>query len=320
MLLLLGSIIPSSGQGIGIVTQTGLTTLETDSLVVEIRGDTNVPQFFFWQPGNDTDTYKLQLDSVFEILDNDSDGAYTLGEDKLVPNSIISLTSFTWDFSEFDLVNSTDGNLEQINFNITSVPTDGPGSSPNDVNDNDLLIQFRVHMDIANETQLKFDIVMNNYNFTDDDALLVVAFKLLTTDNKEIKQDGYRLEFGEAFFHSESSANDSNGERHVGISQGEEQLGESPKIYLAYEHFEGLMVHDPTIGFTSTIVDDDNTTDQNSVIDTSQTDTDQADNQLVTNLLQIFPELSKGALISSTLIATGLFLVIPALIIRSKRK
>ncbi len=60
MLLLLGSIVPISGQEIGIVTQTGMTTLETNSLVVEIRGDTNVPQFFFWQPGDDTDTYKLQ--------------------------------------------------------------------------------------------------------------------------------------------------------------------------------------------------------------------------------------------------------------------
>lgn len=316
--MLLASTPSTLGAGLGAETKAGLITLDTGSLVVEIKGGVEIPQFFFWESGNDTDVYKLQLDQVFEVLDNNSNGIYDLHEDQRLGDTTVPLATLSWEFSDFLTVNDTDNNISELHFNITSVsPAAALAGAPPE---NEMYIQFRIHMDVTKATELKFDVVIDNYNFTDPDALLVVAFKLMTPNNETIQQDGYELQFGEAFFQSASSANDTNGEMQVGLTNDIED--ESRKIYLAYEHFDGLMVHDPVIGLSS--VDDtvDDTTDDTAVIgidDTVDEATDE-DSELTASASFIETELSTGDLVAPSILATLAFVLLPALIYSKKRK
>ena len=102
--LLIASTGVISSSAINAEEQNGTVTLETDALIMEIRGASNVPQFFFWENANDTTTYKFQLDQIFEAVDNNSNGIYDLGEDTMVVNSMIALASRIWEFSEFVLI------------------------------------------------------------------------------------------------------------------------------------------------------------------------------------------------------------------------
>ncbi len=242
MAILLVGITNTSAKGINSQYNNGITTLETDSMVIEIKGATNIPAFFFYAPGNDTDTYRLQLDSIFEIIDDDGNGIYDAAEDTLVPNSNLALASLNWEFSDF--ITDTDGEtVTAIHFNITS--TEALGNNPTDGN---LILQFRIHMDLVNEAELKFDVVVDGYEFVDANAMFVIAFKLTTTENVNMVRTQSKFSFGNAFFESETTANDTNGEMKVAVSYGESA---DKKLYIAYEHFDGRMVHDPTIGLTS---------------------------------------------------------------------
>ncbi len=256
--LLVASTSVVSSSAIGAETQNGTTTLETDALIMEIRGDSNVPQFFFWENANDTTTYKFQLDQIFEAIDNNSNGIYDLGEDLKVPNTLIALSSRTWDFSEFDLEIENDVTTA-IHFNLTSVE-DHTNDNGNGPVTNEVMIQFRIHLYLDEEASIKFDVVIDGYEFAEDEAMLVVAFKLITTENENEVQAQVqnevqnKLTFGDAYFESKDTAdvNGTSEQLAVGLSYGLEEGNEAGnKIYLAYEHFDGSMVHDPILGLSS---------------------------------------------------------------------
>ncbi|MCY3412711.1 MAG: hypothetical protein INQ03_13820 [Candidatus Heimdallarchaeota archaeon] len=233
--------IPVSAQGIGAQTSNGIVTLDTDKIVIEIKGGSNIPSFFFHEVGEDTETYKLQLDAIMEVVDNNSNGIYDLDEDKKVASSIISLATLNWEFS--DLVEEKDGEeVTAVHFNITST-SEGAGNNPTS---DELFMQFRMHMDLNNSAEIKFDVVIDGYEFIEDNSIFVLAFKLTTTNNENIVQSQNKFEFGKGYFESEEKASDVSGETKVAVSYGEEQSDK--KIYLAYEQFDGLMIHDPIIG------------------------------------------------------------------------
>ncbi|MHA1888768.1 MAG: hypothetical protein ACTSX0_12115 [Promethearchaeota archaeon] len=90
-----------------------------------------------------------------------ADRIYDKGTDSIVPSSNKALAAMKWDFSEIideDRLNK---------FNITSVGMD-------------FIIQFRNYLD-SNTAELKFDVIIDNYKFTNDDnnVLLVLGFHLL---------------------------------------------------------------------------------------------------------------------------------------------
>ena len=257
--LLIASTGVISSSAINAEEQNGTVTLETDALIMEIRGASNVPQFFFWENANDTTTYKFQLDQIFEAIDNNTNGVYDLDEDTMVANSMISLTSRIWEFSDFVLETDADDVTTAIHFNMTSTEdhTTEHGNAPVT---NEVMIQFRIHIYLEQEASIKFDVVIDGYEFANDEAMLVVAFKLITTENQnevqaQVKSEVQnKLSFGDAYFESKDTAdvNGTNEQLAVGLSYGLEEGEESGnKIYLAYEHFDGSMVHDPILGLSS---------------------------------------------------------------------
>jgi hypothetical protein len=245
-------------------------TIETDTLAVDIKGGANVPFFFWWEQGEESSTYKLQLDQIFEAFDNNSNGEYDLGEDRRIPNSHISLPALNWDFSEFDVVTDANDVTTELHFNLTST-----GNIGNPLDDG-LFIQFRMHITSAN---------------------------LITTGKHDPVKDGDTVEFGDGYLQSESTAVDGNETIASSLSTGEEEG--SKKIYVSYEHFDGHMVHDPTIGVASMQVSDGDET------------TDQSSGQVKRNIM---PELSKAALFTSSILATLGFVLIPTAVYFYRRR
>jgi hypothetical protein len=264
-------------------------TIETDTLAVDIKGGANVPFFFFWKVGEESTTYKLQLDQIFEAVDDNGNSQYDLGEDTRVPNSFLALSSLFWNFSDFDVVTDFNDVTTELHFNLTSIEHIGNPF------DDGLLVQFRMHITSANDAEFKFDVVIDGYEFSDPEAMLVLGFKLITTGKHDPVKDGDTVEFGDGYLQSESTAVDGNETIASGLSTGEEEGNK--KIYVSYEHFEGRMVHDPTIGVQS--------------IQVSDGTTDQSSTQVTKNVL---PELSKAALFTSSLLAILGFILIPTLV------
>lgn len=284
VLMILLSSTTTSAAGINHEFKNGKTTLYTDTIAIEVVGQTNTPSFFFWDQGDSDTTYKLSFDSVFEYEDDNGDGGFTNEDDKRVPNTQISLASYSWDFGKF--VETKDGEeITGVDFNITS----------SIVGKADIFIQFRMHL--SSDTEMKFDVVIDEYSFVSDTSFLALGFKLITTGNEKMEQNQNTVQFGDAYFEANDTAEAGNETKSVKVSAGEEN-GDK-KIYLSYEQFEGRLVHDPTIGVQG------DSTDQN-------TDT------IITG--DVLPVLSKGELLSLTVLASVIFIAIPSLIYRSKRK
>ncbi len=271
-------------------------SLTTDTLAVEIKGGGNVPFFFFYKVGENETTYKLQLSQIFEAEDDNSDGVYDNGTDKKVAGSTLALSSLSWEFSDFDIETSASNETQAVHFNLTSSASKGKPSN------DDLVLQFRMHLNADDDASLKFDVVIDGYTFSSESAMLVVAFKLTSTDNSEAEQNQNQVRFGNGFFESEESATDDNGTINVGLSS---QNDGGSMIYLAYEHFEGRMTHDPTIGVASNTAGTE-VTDESSVSLTSE--------------IPAFPELSRATLVSITAVSTIAFLGIITLITSKKRQ
>ena len=216
-----------------------------------------------------------------------------LGTDKKVPASDLSLASLTWEFSELITETNSLGDVTAIDFSLNT--TTGSRNPTAD----DTLIQFDNHIDRDDGAQLKFDVIIDNYEFSSSESILVLGFKIQSQG--DVSQDGQTVSFGDGFFHSEDTASDDNGEISVGLSQANEDG--NGKLYLAYEQFTGKMIHDPTIGVGSS-------PDGGVVEDTDQNLGDDSD---------VLPKLSKGSLITPTILATIVFLGIPVIIYSFKR-
>jgi len=178
---------------------------------------------------------KIKMETILNKINQD--GTYT-EDDSRVPDSVQALPDMSWIFSEIETAG--DGTTH---FNITS-----QGAA--------FTIQFANHF--GTDASLKFDIIIENYEFISDseDAMLVLGFQLLEGESEqETVQSWNRIDFGEnAYFETESTANASGETINVGVTKGTDE-GEESLAYLAYERFDGTLVHDPKIGIdTSTII------------------------------------------------------------------
>ena len=233
----------------------------TTGEIVITMPSAQVPFYFFYSLANPDTTYRIQFDALFEVADLNDDSLYNQADETPVPNSFIALAQMNWGFGEF--INDTvDGTITAIHFNITGASAFNPTIGS-------LTIQFRNHISlVGNSTELKFDVVINNYSWQDDSAttMLVFAYKLqvIGDDNYEGTPDinddtsSDMVSFGNGFFESESTAEGVNSNEVVnaavslGGSAGADGDDADPRIYVAYSHFESDLVHDPTIGIEAT--------------------------------------------------------------------
>ncbi len=311
ILALLMSVIfvaPVSGGMIGSKSNDAIK-IETDKMIIEVKGGAFNPFFFFYENGqeaNETAHYKFQLDQIFESEDLNGDMLFDNETDTVVANSMVALSSLTWEFSEFVIEKDSNDITTAIHFNITS--NDDKAYSPVNNTDN-FFIQFRMHMDVENTAEIKFDVVIDNYQFKSSTSMLVIGFKLITLEKQNMVRANNSFSFGDAYFESAPKANDSFGETHVGLSNSFDD-GEN-RIYLSYENFDGRMVHDPILGLSSVSNDP-----IDSELSDNVNDADGSSDQ--SNGIEI-PELSKEEMFVVNLFAILTFLLVPVLIIKAKK-
>ena len=209
--------------------------VSTGNLVVKVTGGSNVPMYTFWNVNNNATKYKVQFSQVFEAIDNPNsgtNGSYDLGTDTKVAGAPVSLSALSWTFS--NVSNDNNGN---VNFNLTS--SDGT-------------FQFRNHLTANNLNSMKFDVLINNYQFKSNESMLVLAFKVLVNSNSTDrapstqKDNSSSVGFSNGYFQSAGQANAGNHTVQTGLSTGSDN---GAMIYLAYQNFNGTnLVHDPTLG------------------------------------------------------------------------
>jgi hypothetical protein len=215
--------------------------VQNDNITIQVTGDQNVPQYTFWAHGQNATKYMVKFVDLFEAIDEDEDGYYEPGVDHVVQSTVNALSALHWGISNFSV--DAEGT---INFNITSQ------NAP---------YRITILNHLSDSALLKFDIKIENYTFSsnDENAMLVLGFHLLTVSGALDESGGdsqspqatqvteNQINFGpNAYFKSEDKANNSISNIHVGLTDLSD-TGQ-PLAYLAYEHFNGTVLHDPSFG------------------------------------------------------------------------
>ncbi len=234
----------------------GLRQVETSGLAVKVTAAGNVPHFHFWDPTTNETDYHVLFARLFEVNDTNDNGAYDKGEDSPV-GTPLALPSQGWDVSDFNVVND-----ESIHFNFTHEPDTGVGI-PSDVA-GEVYIQLRVHIYAANPEELKFDILISDWDWESEETLLVLHFTVSLSDHGEeegkrapdnVNATGTQFQFSQAYMgYNETATLRNNNTVQVGGSNapgdGEGDNGKD-SIYLAFENFKGeTLEYDPTLGIS----------------------------------------------------------------------
>ena len=247
---------------------TGVVTLSTDSLEIRVVGAETSPHFHWWSPTDPSIDYHMKFVSLFEANDTDSDGIFTKGVDTLVgPRFMLPLTD--WEFSGFQT--ETDGeNITAVHFNFTSIETFDPrpeGAQYNwtqlpTLSSFDVTVQIRVHLYMDSPSEVKFDVIIDGWDWTYDDSILVFQFVItesnhgasqLETSPGQFHRTETKFQFSNGYMEYEPTALAANNTLQVKASYGEGvglEAGES--VYLAFENFgDETLVYDPILGVES---------------------------------------------------------------------
>jgi hypothetical protein len=247
----------------------GIVALSTDSLEIRIVGANTSPHFHWWSTTDPSIDYHMKFVSLFEANDTDSDVAFTRGIDTIVgPRFMLPLTN--WEFSGFQT--DTDGeNITAVHFNFTTVEGFDPRPEGAEYNwthlpslaSFDLTVQIRVHLYMDSPSEVKFDVIIDGWNWTYDNSILVFQFVITESNHGagqpetapgQFHRTETKFQFSNGYMEYEPTALAANNSLQVKASYGESvdlEAGES--VYLAFENFGNeTLVYDPTIGVEST--------------------------------------------------------------------
>ncbi|MDF1539713.1 MAG: hypothetical protein P1Q69_12505, partial [Candidatus Thorarchaeota archaeon] len=220
----------------------GIVTLSTDSIEIRITGVNQSPHFHWWDPNNESVDYHMRFISMFEINDTNDDGIFTRHVDSVV-GARFMLPTAGWVFSGF-LNETEDGEVTAIHFNFTTTteydPRPGGGNYSHlpDMPAFDVMVQIRVHMDLANPSEVKFDVIIDGWDWTYDDSSLVLQFTIVESNHGQgqpevhprgFQRDGTKFNFSRGFMEYEESAFAAQNSLEVKASYGEgcQQLQET---------------------------------------------------------------------------------------------
>jgi len=266
-------LVSAQGNGMQYQHSQGMVELSTDEIGIKVTAMNQVPHFHWWNITENETEYHVMFLKLFEATDNDTNGAYTPENDTIV-GAPFALPSSEWDFSGFDTEEDGTGNVTAVHFNFTNTetfepPVTGPGSGMPSF---DVTIQIRVHMDMENPDQMKFDLVVDGWEWAQEDSILVFQFTVSESDRGEengtreppdFVQEGNQFEFGGAFMEYAENASAGDAQAQVRGTYGQAPEGETGKsTYLAFEYFGNeTLEYDPTIGLSSTEDGTDDGTD-----------------------------------------------------------
>lgn len=266
--LLVGIGLPlAAAQGNSIQHQysAGFVSLTTDDISIKVTGNNQAPHFHWWDPNNPTVDYHVMFVRMFEANDTDSDGVFDKATDLMI-GSPFALPTINWEFSGFEVVED-DGNVTEVHFNFTTTAEHDPrregtgmdyGILPN-MTAFDVYIQVRVHLNLSTPGEMKFDLIVDGWQWTYEDSLLVLQFTVTESEHGKLQGDtdpygfhkiGTKFQFGNGYMEYEPTALAANNSLEVKASYGEGiGLEAGTSVYLAFENFGNeTLEYDPVIG------------------------------------------------------------------------
>ncbi len=255
----------AAAQSSGILYQysAGMVSLETDDIAIKVTGNDQAPHFHWWDPNNPDVDYHVMFAKMFEANDTNANGVYDHGAEPMI-GAPFALPTAGWDFSGFDAVEE-DGNTTEVHFNFTTAatfdprPAGGNYSHLPDLPEFDVEIEVDVHMYLDTPGEFKFDLVVEGWNWTYEDSLLVLMFTVTEsahgqaqgdTDPTGFQRDGIKFEFGNGYFEYNETALAAQNTLEVKASYGDpsgEYSGNA--VLLSFENFgDETLEYDPILG------------------------------------------------------------------------
>ncbi len=273
MLVAIGvPLAAAQGNSVEYQYSAGIVSLTTDDIAIKVTGNNQAPHFHWWDPNTPTVDYHVMFVKMFEANDTNTDGIFDNDTDQVI-GAPFALPSTDWNFSDF-LVVEEDGITSEVHFNFTTTAKYDPrpegtgtdfGMLPSKPAFN-VSIEVRVHMNLTNSGEMKFDLVVDGWDWTYDDSILVLQFTVTESAHGEIQgendpsafhQTGTKFQFDAGYFEYEETAFAANNTLEVKASYGEGiemEAGES--IYLAFENFgDETLEYDPILGIESSSTD-----------------------------------------------------------------
>ena len=267
-LMIVGMGVPlAAAQSTGILYQhsAGIVSLETDDIAVKVTGNDQAPHFHWWDPNTPDVDYHVMFVKMFEANDTNADGEFNNDTDVMIGAPFV-LPTVGWDFSGFETVEE-DGNITEVHFNFTTEATfdprpEGtgvdfgnlPGLASFDVN-----VSVNVHMYLDNPGEFKFDLMVEGWDWTYEDSILVLMFTVTESAHGQSTGDndpsgfhkvGTKFQFENGYFEYEETALAANNSLQVKASFGDASGGYSGNaVYLSFENFgDETLEYDPILG------------------------------------------------------------------------
>jgi hypothetical protein len=270
--MLVGICIPlAAAQGNSLEYQysAGIVSLTTDDIAIKVTGNNQAPHFHWWDPNTPDVDYHVMFVKMFEANDTNSDGVFNNASDRVI-GAPFALPTTDWDFSGF--ITEDDGeNTTAVHFNFTTTTEHDPrpegvgmdfGGLPSMPAFN-VSIEVRVHLNLTNAGEMKFDLIVEGWDWTYEDSILVLQFTVTESSHGQLQGDadpagfhktGTKFQFENGYFEYEETALAANNTLEVKASYGEgigQEAGQS--IYLAFENFgDDTLEYDPILGIEST--------------------------------------------------------------------
>ena len=223
----------------------GQVDITTPQAAISVTGGSNVP-FYHIQLSNSNTSYLVKFQDLEEFVDKNGDGLFQSSE--LVPLSTTAFPGLNWNFSGFNTVNDSTGNVQLINFNFTHA------TAP--------IIDLNNHINVTNGNQIKFDINFSQYSWVSTNSSAKLAIKMqVAGGNLTGGSSGNNITFGSAYFNTVSTATSSSGNIEVTT-----QIVNTNTFYIIFNHFNANVTLDPIFGVLSTSsVSTSNSSTNNSV-------------------------------------------------------
>ncbi len=306
LMLLTLTQVSAGNKVLGYQEQNKLVTVTYDTITIEVNAGGMVPKFQYSEADSGYE-FNVQLKSLIEYLDFNEDGAFQFNETGIwmldpdpplgVHSNVLALSSLRWVFSGFDVeYNEGTDEISAIHFGFISDMVMDPFFS-------DLEMEINAHMylddnttegyTVVGKTELKFDIIIRNWEWQRNDTNLALRFDIApikntyqlndtngnacdTTTNstgfetkvmntEEIKQmyqisgdgvDGYFAYANQARYKIASNY------EYGTVNATHSSTGDGTlQTYLSFEHFDEEVIYDPSVGVDESTLDESGSID-----------------------------------------------------------
>jgi len=218
--------------------------IETDSVVVDVKGGADLPEFNI-RIVNSTTVYTAKIQTAYQ-----TSGIGDFTKQGKIKDTEAKLKQLNWNFTDYNVTEGPTG-TEHISWDIISTGYEGK-------REEEYIPDFKFTVNIASSASyIKFDTILSNMTWHSEAVGYVICYKLKMKekDKEEKEADGLKsetkkkktkIDFGNAsFVNPNPTAMDSTG---ATINVTLEPEDGSPHACMMYSKFNGTMTHDPLLG------------------------------------------------------------------------